>query len=265
MKDISQTLLTIGSDAALKAGEFILKAFRQEVAFEEKSSRHDLVTTYDREAERLIVDYIFHEYPDSTVVGEEAGARGEGAVQWYVDPIDGTTNFIAGIPFFNVSIGAAVDNQMVAGIIYDPVRRELFTASSQGAFLNSRPIQASGSQHDTGALLLTDFPYPGRSISGDDYALFAQLVEKLRVVRRLGSVALELAYVACGRADAAFSALASAWDVAAGSFILEQAGGHYRPVPGLNSDEWPPSRFVATCAGYDLSDSVLRLLLEINR
>jgi myo-inositol-1(or 4)-monophosphatase len=206
------------------------------------------------------VAYILEHYPDSTVIGEEAGAYGAGAVQWYVDPIDGTTNFATGFPFFCVSIGAALDQHMLAGVIYDPLRQELFSASVAGAFLNQQPIKAQGSRVDAETVVLTDFPYITRNIVADDYVFFAQMVKNLRAIRRIGSLALELAYVACGRADVVFSTGANAWDIAAGMLLLELAGGRYFPFESTRHKPWPPVDFVAACPEFDLDQSVLRAL-----
>src|SRR5581483_5287207 len=161
---------------------------------------------------------IFKAYPDSTLVGEEGGAQGTGAVHWYVDPIDGTNNFVSGIPFFCVSIGAALGDQMLAGVIYDPVRDELMAASTGGAFLNGTPMRSSGGSVDAESTLLTSFPQSGGRAEAADVIAFGELVRSFRCVRRLGSTALNLAYVACGRADATFEADTNSWDVAAGMF-----------------------------------------------
>jgi myo-inositol-1(or 4)-monophosphatase len=149
---------------------------------------------------------------------------------------------------------------MLAGIIYEPVRQELFAASTQGAFLNGAAIRAQGASQDSEAVVLTDFPYLRTSLLADDYELFAEMVKSFRGVRRLGSVALQLAYVACGRADVAFSFNASAWDIAAGMFLVEQAGGRYLPLNSTRPESWPPVHFVATCPEFDLDRSVLKAL-----
>lgn len=259
---LSLRLLDIAAQAAFTVEELLLEGFNSNISTEEKTNRHDLVTAYDRQSEETIAAFILEKYPDSTILGEESGNRGDGAVQWFVDPIDGTTNFATGIPFFNVSIAAALDRQMLAGIIYDPVRREMFSASTGGAFLNNQPIQANGSPDEAHAVLLTDFPYPDHTLTEDDYALFADLVHRFRSVRRIGSAALELAYVACGRVEAAFLGLGSAWDVAAGMMLIEQAGGQYIPIDRLATGMWPPSRCVAACAGFDVEQSVLKRFFE---
>lgn len=266
INELSQHLLNIATTAALMVGDTLSEAFVRGVSAEEKSGHYDLVTEYDREAERVIVEQIFREYPNSTVIGEEGGARGDGAVRWYVDPIDGTNNFATAFPFFCVSIGAALNGQMLAGVIYDPVRRELFSASTTGAFLNGERISARGNKIDSRAVLLTDFPYPGDMSSDEDYLSFAQMVRNFLSVRRLGCAALELAYVACGRADVAFSiGGSSAWDVAAGMLIVEQAGGRYvslgQPDPQTGQTPWPSGKYIATCPEFELEQSILKTLV----
>ncbi|MCB0194340.1 MAG: inositol monophosphatase [Anaerolineae bacterium] len=262
LDQLSLRLLDVAAQAAFKVEALLLEGFSTHVATEKKSNRHDLVTAYDRNSEAIIKEFIFKKYPDSAFLGEESGNEGDGAIQWFVDPIDGTTNFAAGIPFFNVSIGAALGQKMLAGVVYDPIRREMFSASTAGAFLNAKPIRAIGNTSEANAVLLTDFPYPDYAITEDDYALFADMVRRFRSVRRIGSAALELAYVACGRVDAAFLGLGSAWDVAAGLMLIDQAGGCYLPIERLATGMWPPSRCVATCAGFDIEKSVLNTFFE---
>lgn len=265
MNKLSQQLVGIASQAALQVGDMLLEASARDVSVEEKSSFHDLVTKYDRESEELIADYIFKQYADSTLVGEEGGTRGSGQVRWYVDPIDGTSNFAAGLPFFCVSIGAVLDEEPLAGVIYDPVRRELFTASRQGAFLNGKPIRADGHQTDSLALLLTAFPSPHAGISDGDSLLFAEILRRFATVRRVGSAALALAYVACGRADVVLETSINAWDVVAGMFLVEQAGGRYIPFGSQTSatgqSAWMFPGFVATCSEFDLEQSIINLFL----
>lgn len=260
---LSQQLLAVAQAAALSTGAMLTEAYAGSKPTSEKSSRHDLVTEYDLRAERLIVDQIMAQYPDSTILGEEGGSQGNGAVQWYVDPIDGTTNFAMGIPFFNVSIAAALEGQILAGVVYDPLRQELFAASTRGAFLNERPIQARRVVSEAEAVLVTDWPYPGYNFTNNDFLVYAEVVQRFQAVRRMGSLALEMCYVACGRVDACFSMLGKAWDVAAAMLLLEQAGARYMPIPGLNHEAWPPSKFIATGPNFELEQSCLKFLLAL--
>lgn len=254
-------LLDIASSAATAAGRHAASRFRARIPTSQKTSFHDLVTEVDREAEEIVVGEILRRCPDSTIVAEEGGTRGDGAVRWYVDPIDGTNNFARGIPFFCVSIAAAIDETLVAAAVYDPVRGELITSSGSGTLLNGDPVTASGASSDQAALLLTDFPSPKRSLSADDYGLLARLISSFGTVRRLGSGALALAYVACGRADATLMTNANVWDIAAGAFLLDQAGGQHVAPPN-GTPEWMGPVYVAACRELDLGRSSLRAFFE---
>ncbi len=270
MNKLSQQLVEIASNAALKVGDMLVKASAEALAggvsTEEKEGFYDLVTKYDREAEQAIADHIFQSYPDSTIVGEEGGAQGDGSVHWYVDPIDGTSNFASGIPFFSVSIGAVLDDRILAGVIYAPIRRELFSASTVGAFLNGEPIKSQGHKTDSKSLLVAAFPNPREDILGDDGQLFTELVRRFSTVRRLGSAALGLAYVACGRADVVFEPIISPWDVTAGILLIEQAGGRYVPLGEVDSHAqsypWLFPGFIATCAEFDLEQSIMNVFVD---
>ncbi|MFD0502167.1 inositol monophosphatase family protein [Streptomyces chiangmaiensis] len=187
---------------------------------------------------------------------------------WYVDPIDGTSNFAGGVPFFCVSIGAALHDRLIAGVVYDPLREELFTAHLGGAAVNGVPMSSRGVPTDRTAVLATDFPThreSGLAANGlPDAELFAEMVRSFRTVRRLGSGALTLAYVAAGRLDATVGLNAKPWDVAAGAMLVEAAGGVYRPVrrdAGSAPGPWAASSYVACVADFDLSGSCLAQLV----
>jgi len=219
--------------ARLPAAE-LTAAFRGRMQVDFKADRHDPVTVHDRRAEAMIREAIFREVPDSTFVGEEGGSTGSGAVQWFVDPIDGTSNFACGIAFWCTSVGAVVDGRVVAGAIYDPVAGNLFAASADGAWLNGRPLVSSGAPPEENATLLCgypvtrDFRLDGREVA---LARLGRMIETVATLRRPGSAALSLAHVAAGWADAAAGFGASPWDVTAGLLILERAGGRYLPFP----------------------------------
>jgi myo-inositol-1(or 4)-monophosphatase len=252
-------LLAVAASAARLAGDHAARGFRSRIATREKSGFHDLVTALDGEAEEIIVEEIFRRIPDSTIVAEEGGVRGRGELHWYVDPIDGTNNYARGIPFFCVSIAAALGDELLAGVIYDPIRHELFGASDDGAFLNDVPIRSAGVATDSAALLITDFPHPARAHARADYDRYAALVDAFGTVRRLGSCALGLAYVACGRADATVATNANAWDGAAGALLVSRAGGH---LVGQGAAAWKGPLVMATCAEFDVSRSSLAAFLR---
>ena len=230
----SVRLADVAARAATLVGPSLAEAFRTrpEVAF--KRDRHDPVTVHDKAAEATIRDFILAEEPDSTVVGEEDGTRGDGRVHWYVDPIDGTANFARGLPFWCTSIGAVVDGVVVAGAIADPVRGDLFTASTSGAWCNGEPMRSTGAVEETAAMLVTSYPGAHGIAADRDRVLArtAELITTYATVRRPGSTALNLAYVAAGWVDVALGVGINAWDVAAGAILVQQAGGHYFGLRG---------------------------------
>jgi myo-inositol-1(or 4)-monophosphatase len=265
LKQLSLNLMSIAKESALKVAPYIMEVFESGIIPEEKKGYYDLVTEADRKVETLLVNNLTRSYPNSCVIGEENGEQGTGSVKWIIDPIDGTNNFVSGIPFFCISIGAVYENEIIAGVIYDPVRKEMFKASLDGASLNGKSIVSNGNSRDNTALLMTGFPYEGGVALDEDFSFFQQIIGKFHAVRRLGSTALELAYVASGRADVTFQTNANPWDVTAGMFLIKQAGGQYHVPERLKSNgkvEWYSSRFVATCSRFDSDKSVLKALLE---
>jgi myo-inositol-1(or 4)-monophosphatase len=256
---LSSHLLGIAVGAARDAGSYF-KPFAGRITYDEKKGFFDPVTECDRESERRIVERIFREHPDSTIVGEEGGQQGGGAVHWYVDPIDGTNNFVAGIPFFCVSIAAAVGDKLLAGVVYDPSHDELFAASTAGATLNGEPIRCSGSTTDSGSTLLCEQPRSGRPVDPDELERFGRILRPFRAVRRIGSTALHLAYVAAGRADATYGIGTNSWDIAAGVLLVQQAGGRFL-VPPSNETAvarpWLTPDYFAVTPELDLEKSIL--------
>jgi myo-inositol-1(or 4)-monophosphatase len=263
--ELSQQLMNISMDSARQVGPYLTRVFKDGIDAEEKKGYFDLVTEADRTAEALLSEHLTRAYPDSCIIGEENGEQGSGSVSWIIDPIDGTNNFVSGIPFFCISIGAVYNGQVIAGVIYDPMRDEMFSASMEGAFLNGEKFVSKGHLRDSSSLLLTGFPYEGGSAVDEDFSYYQKIISSFHAVRRLGSTALEMAYVAIGRADVTFQTNANPWDVTAGLFIIQQAGGHYY-VPSENGETngspWKSPRFVGASAGFQFSESVLRHLLE---
>jgi myo-inositol-1(or 4)-monophosphatase len=266
LNSLSATLLDIAQNAALQVGDLLTEAFAAGVTATEKNGFADLVTEYDGRAEQLISQYILRRHPDSAIMGEEGGVRGTGAVRWYIDPIDGTTNFATGIPYFCVSIGAEYQQQIIAGVVYDPLRREMFAASLAGAWLNGVPIHARQEPAEAQSLLLSEFPVPGVDTAEADSLLAGQMVHRFRSVRRLGAAALELAYVACGRADVALATVIKPWDVAAACLLLAQTGGRYFPLWPNGADAsqspWLAPGYVAASAGFHLEQTILSEFLR---
>lgn len=230
---VSAVLRTVAESAARTAGGYLRGVFRGEMTIDHKRDRHDLVTEHDRASEEIIVPLLLEGAPGSRIVGEEGGVRGgEGPVTWYIDPIDGTSNFAQGIAFFCVVIAAEREGEIVAGVVYDPIADRMFAASDEGAFLDGEPLRAGEALPADAATLITGFP-TARDLAADGpeaLTAFGSLVESFSSVRRTGSGALTIAHVAAGWADSALGSSVNAWDVAASMLILRRAGGHYRPL-----------------------------------
>jgi myo-inositol-1(or 4)-monophosphatase len=221
-------MLNIAVRAARKAGSVINRATLDGAGFEVRAKQqNDFVTRVDHAAEEAILEIVRKSYPDHAVLAEESGAAaGAAEYQWIIDPLDGTTNFIHGFPQYCVSIAIRHRDVLAHGVIYDPNRNELFTASKgRGAFLNDRRIRVSKCLRLGDALIGTGFPFrEGARI--DLYTnQLKNLMQKTAGVRRAGAAALDLAYVACGRLDAFWELGLSPWDMAAGALMIQEAGG----------------------------------------
>lgn len=215
----------------------ILREGHGRVHAPEKKGRIDLVTEYDRRSEAALLDLIRERFPGHAIVAEESGEHaaraapaggGSGAarVRWYCDPLDGTTNFAHNYPFFCVSLGVEVDGRLAAAAVYDPVRDEMFSAAlGAGATLNDRPIHVSRIARLEDALLVTGFPYDVREHPERHLPLFQEFLLRAQGVRRDGSAALNLCYVAMGRFDGMWEGDLSPWDIAAGALVIAEAGG----------------------------------------
>ncbi|MEE1622282.1 inositol monophosphatase family protein [Zafaria sp. Z1313] len=227
----SARLRSIAEDAARAVGPMLRGAFRSELAITQKSNHHDLVTVYDKASEEAIAEHVLSAEPDSRILGEEGGHRGRGRVEWIVDPIDGTSNFAHGVAFFCVSIAAALDGEVVAGVVYDPVAELLFSADSGGAYLNGGVLRPAAHAEESRASIMTDYP-SAEALALDGPAgleAFAELVGTYATLRRKVSGALMLAHVAAGWADITLGFDTNPWDVAAGAFLVRQSGGSYLP------------------------------------
>jgi myo-inositol-1(or 4)-monophosphatase len=249
---LSAHLATIATAAATAVGDQLREAFRTAPRIDLKRDFRDPVTEHDRAAEESIRALLLRHEPDSRVIGEEGGAAGDGRIHWYVDPIDGTANFAHGLPFFCTSVAAVMDDAVVAGAIYDPVRDDLFTASLAGAWSNGRPLTSTGARTSTEALLLFG---PGRELIDRAPALLPQF----QALRLTGSAALNLAHVAAGWSDVFVGVNLSPWDVAAGALLVASAGGTYlglRP-PGDDGGgpAWAAPGCLAAVGSFDLAGS----------
>ncbi|WP_159614086.1 inositol monophosphatase family protein [Glutamicibacter sp. JC586] len=247
-------------DAARSAALLLQATFRTSVNVEHKANAHDLVTDIDRRSQQIITDSLLAAVPGSWVLGEEqistpSGLSTPGSVQWIVDPIDGTSNFVHGIAFFCISIAAAIDGQLVAAAIIDPISSDEFTANLDTALLNDVPLVPAKRPEQAQANLMTD--YPGAESLSDDgdlaLQLFGQWIQDFATVRRKVSAALALAHVAAGWCDATIGFDTKVWDVAAGAHLVRMAHGTFRGLSygqqGLADHECPG--FIAQGPGAD--------------
>lgn len=222
-------MLNIAVRASRAAGKVIVRAFEQLDKVEAQSKgTNDFVTNVDLEAEKVIVETIRKSYPEHTIIGEECGVLEgkENDYQWIIDPLDGTTNFVKGIPHFSVSIALKVKGKVEQAAIYDPIRGELFTASrGTGAQLNGCRIRVKQHKEITGTVLATGFPFKAKQHLNAYLEMFKALFVKTADMRRAGSAALDLAYVAAGRVDGFFEIGLKPWDTAAGELLVVEAGG----------------------------------------
>jgi myo-inositol-1(or 4)-monophosphatase len=221
--------VNIAVRAARAAGSVILRYINrvEGLAVEEKA-RHDYVSEVDKLAEAEIVKELRKAYPDHAFLGEESGKSGKSDKVWVIDPLDGTHNYLRGFPHFCVSIGFLDHGDPVHGVIYDPLRDELFTASKgDGAFLNDRRIRVTKREGLGGALLATGFPYRQRKHLDAQLNMTRALLGEAEDIRRTGSAALDLAYVAAGRLDGYFEIGLKPWDMVAGCLLVREAGGKY--------------------------------------
>jgi myo-inositol-1(or 4)-monophosphatase len=228
---LEHALMDIAVAAAQAGGEVILKAHKARkpgtLAASTAKGTNDYVTDVDREAEDRIVSIIKEIYPDHDIQAEETPETPYTSdYRWIIDPLDGTTNFIHGYPMFGVSIGLSYRGQMKLGVVFDPLRSELFRAEAgQGATLNGKRIEVSGVRDLQDALLLTGFPFKAQHHVDKYLSIFKELFKASSGIRRCGSASLDLAYVACGRADGFFEMVLSPWDMAAGAVLVLEAGG----------------------------------------
>lgn len=225
--------LEIAKQAALQAGRYVRGALGRVDHFFTKTSVTDLVTEVDRQSEALIKKLLRDNFPGDRILGEEGGIEepgtgGEEGPQpdlWIIDPLDGTTNFVQGLPFFSISIALQRGGDILLGVVYDPNREEIFYAHRNfGSWLNDKPIRVSQENTLQESLVCTGFPY---NLSPEEETLIniRDVAPRVRDLRSLGSAALELAYVACGRLTGYWEWRLSPWDVAAGKLLVEEAGG----------------------------------------
>ena len=219
-------------EIAREAGALLSKYFERRVTFELKGE-HDLVTEADRASEQLVVEHLRAHFPAHSIVAEEGGGHaGKSEYCWYVDPLDGTTNFAHGFPMYNVTLALEQGGELIAGVIFDPERNEIFTAErGSGAYLNNRRIRVSKVNKIESTLVATGFPSQKRHQNVNVH-FYYQLAMITHGVRRAGSAALDLAYVASGRLDGFWEFGLKPWDMAAGILLIAEAGGKCSDMKG---------------------------------
>jgi myo-inositol-1(or 4)-monophosphatase len=247
-------------EIAREAGALLSTYFERRVAVERKGD-FDLVTEADHASERLVVERLRSHFPTHGIVAEEGGGHdSKSEYRWYVDPLDGTTNFAHAYPIFNVTLALAKAGEMVAGVVYDPTRPELFTAErGGGAYLNNKRIRVSKTKALEDVLAATGFPSRKRHQNVNIH-FYQQMAMATHGVRRSGSAAIDLAYVACGRLDAFWEFGLNPWDFAAGWLLVEEAGGRVTDMKGGRFQVTSPHVFADNGA---IHDEVLVLFGEV--
>ncbi|KAA2285837.1 inositol monophosphatase family protein [Arenimonas fontis] len=225
-----------------------------------EKARQDYASEVDASAEAEIIRELRRAFPDYGILGEESGAQGKGRSTFVIDPLDGTSNYLRGLPHFCVSIAVVENGEPVHGVVFDPLRNELFTASKgAGALLNDRKIRVAERKDLNGALLVTGFAPRERKRLAPHLDLIGKLLETAEDIRRTGSAALDLAYVACGRADGYFEAGVKSWDIAAGMLLVREAGGRVCDFQGRGENILDAGQVVA--GNLKLCDQLQRALV----
>lgn len=260
-----QPLIKTASEAATQAGMLLLHYARDGFRITHKSPI-DLVTEADHAAEQCVIDIILANFPDHRILAEERGEidQSPSPYRWIIDPLDGTTNFAHGFPAYCVSIGLEYKGECVLGVVYDPTRDELFSATrGGGARVNDRSIHVSRTPQLDQALLVTGFAYDIRETSNNNLDHFARFALRVQGLRRTGSAALDLCYVAAGRFDGFWEVKLKPWDMAAGVVILKEAGGQITNLCGQSHSLYGQELVSSNGLIHDAMISVIRESLDI--
>ncbi|KAB7764882.1 inositol monophosphatase family protein [Xanthomonas maliensis] len=261
--------VTVMVKAARLAGNVLLRNINKLEALNVvQKGRMDYASEVDADAEKVIVKELKRGYPDYAVFGEEGGAQGgsNSRYTWVIDPLDGTSNYLRGFPHYCVSIALVENGEPTDAVIFDPLRNELFTASrGAGAVLNDRRIRISDRKDLEGAMVHTGFPPRERARASAQLKCVDALLVQAEDVRRTGSAALDLAYVACGRADAYFEAGVKAWDIAAGVLLVREAGGRvcdYKGATPARMDQLGPETRQIVAGNIKVSEALQKVIVN---
>lgn len=246
-------------DAAKKAGEVLRQGFGTHFKIDNKEGINNLVTEYDNRCEELIISMIRESYPDHAILAEESGKSiEEHEYRWIIDPLDGTVNFANNLPLFSVSIALEKNDKIICGCVYQPIIDECFYAEEgSGAFLNDKKITVSDKSDISSSLLVTGFPYNVTENPRGAIDHFVRIIGSGIPVRRLGSAALDLSYVACGRFEGFWEVFLHPWDVAAGYIILKEAGGR---ITNYDGEDYRFEKETVVASNGLIHDSIIELL-----
>ena len=250
-------------DLARKAGLLLKEKFSQTHIIDYKGDIN-IVTEADKMSEVLIMEAISRQFPDHGILSEESPAvTGAGKIRWIVDPLDGTTNYAHGYPVFCVSIALEIEDKIVLGVIYDPMRDDMFVAArGEGAFLNEKKIAVSSVKDLSRSLLATGFPYDIRESKENNLDYFNAMAVKVQAIRRAGAAALDLAYLAAGRFDGFWELKLKPWDTAAASLIVEEAGGVISDITG---DQWHLQSPAILASNGLIHEQMIRIIQDVEQ
>jgi myo-inositol-1(or 4)-monophosphatase len=251
--------LATAIEAVVRAGDLQIAKFGKNIRVDKKGAI-DLVTEVDLEVERMFRALIAERFADHDVLAEELDVASRGARhRWVFDPLDGTTNFAHGVPIFCASLALEIDGKAAVAAVYDPNRKELFTAEAgAGSWLNGEPLKVSSNATMLESMLVTGFPYNVHDKAEEFVKVFAQVLKTARAIRRLGSAAIDICWVAAGRMDGFWEASLKPWDTRAAALILEEAGGRVTRMDGSAWDPYEGEDIVAT--NGLIHDEVLRII-----
>ena len=257
-RGVDPVFLATAVEAVVRAGDIHRSKFRSSVRIDKKGAI-DLVTEVDVEVERTFRAMIAERFPDHQVLAEEmGGSTAPTRFRWVFDPLDGTTNYAHGLPIFCASLALEIDGEAAVAAVYDATRQELFTAErGVGAWLNGEPLGVSATAEILEALLVTGFPYDVQENPEPYLRTFGAFLSRARAVRRLGSAAIDLCYVAAGRMDGFWEAKLKPWDTCAGALIVQEAGGR---VTGIDGQPWNPANGHVLASNGLLHPAMLEIL-----